>query len=54
MTAEELAPYLDVESTEKTVLFELNLYSEINAGSIVCLLHPSFYLPNCELIGSEM
>lgn len=41
MTAEELAPYLDVESTEKTVLFELNLYNEIKAGGIVCLFQPS-------------
>lgn len=27
VTAEELAPYLDVETTERTVLFELHLYN---------------------------
>lgn len=40
VTAEELAPYLDVETTEKTVLFELHFTLNIEiAGSLILLFH---------------
>lgn len=35
VTAEELAPYLDLETTDTTVLFQIHSYIEIKASSLI-------------------